>query len=256
MAIDESDESLRDKINRVLSRRRRGSRWRSSLLKYLTPLLLVALSLLYLKAVSYSGVDGIAAKVFTFISSLITFIAAAKLIKPHLIKPDSNIIWIIPTLGALLLVIFASDVELLALTLLSIVLASILLPALITSKNANANVKLVASIVIAAATPLPGLALGQLYYDVTLGSGPDSLAARAVSAIIVFITLMLIKAILLPDINNIIDNNNIIIILVVIFTLIIATLTPAYMLEYITWAAVVGITTSTSFWWALRQVRW
>ena len=75
---------------------------RRSLPKYYMisiPLLLVALSLLYLKVLSYSGVMGPWSKVFSFFSSIIAFIIAAKFV-----NSNEDILWIMPTIGETILI--------------------------------------------------------------------------------------------------------------------------------------------------------
>ena len=203
----------------------------------LTPLSLAALSLLYLRVMPYL----IAVRAFVFLSSLLTFFLAARLI-----DIDSNVPWIIPLLGELMLMPIMSNTELTALAWSSIVLTSILLPAVAARRFENASVGCIerlALMIVAIADALPGIALGQLYYVTLTHFGPGSPVARALSAI-----LLIALIILLPRVGPFrilrISNDNLkgLLALMIIFMLIIIVLVPAYILEVMTWLAIATIT--------------
>ena len=108
--------------------------------------------------------------------------------------------------------------------------------------NYNINVwylKLIGVLVLIPANALPGIALGQLYYIALMHSGPGGLAARVVSAIVIFIIMLLLIAIISGKDENAIGG---LLIIAGIFTLIVAALIPAHILEIITWIAVAVIT--------------
>ena len=203
----------------------------------LTPLSLAALSLLYLRVMPYL----IAARAFVFLSSLLTFLLAA-----GLIDTDSNIPWVAPLLGELMLMPIISNAELNALAWSSIVLTSILLPALIARKFEDADVGYIehlALITIAIANALPGIALGQLYYVTLMHFGPGSLVTRALSAILLVAVVIVLIRIWLSRVLRINDDNmKKLMTLIIIFMLIIIALTPAYILEIMTWLTIAAIT--------------
>ena len=148
-------------------------------------------------------------------------------------------------LGELMLMLVISNAELLALAWSSIALTSILLPTLAAKEHGNidtGHLRLIALMTAITANALPGIALGQVYYTTLIHSGPGNLIARFFSAIVILFMIMLLKVNVIDNIINNDESKKMLLVTTIIFMLIIVALTPAHILEAMTWLIIAAIT--------------